>query len=139
MSSNINSKVRYSGIPRRMDNAAMDEIREKRLAAFDAALNELVAAGTVSSLSDWCKKAGKSSGTVYDFLSGKSRLMSDRTLTALCQAVGKPLAWIKGEQPHATTDRIEQAISLLSALPEPVQEEFVAMLRGRLMLHRGQR
>lgn len=114
----------------------MDDIREKRLAAFDAALKELVAAGTVSSLSDWCRKAGKSSGTAYDFLSGKSRLMSDRTLTALCQAVGKPLAWIKGEEPPPRSKRIELAISLLTTLPEPVQEEFLAMLEGRVLLHR---
>lgn len=117
----------------------MDEIREKRLAAFDAALKQLIAEGTVSSVTDWCHKAGKSTGTVFDFLSGKSRVMSDRTLMALCDAVGKPLGWIKGDDQPVANPRIQHAMDLLSSLPESVQEEYLAMLEGRVMLHRQKR
>jgi hypothetical protein len=112
----------------------IDPLRERRLAALDAAVAELVQEGLISSLSDWCNKAGVSSGSVYDFKAGKSRLMRDATLAKMCTWANRPIDWIKGEMPITENPLVQRAIDLLTSLPPSVQSEFLSILEGRVML-----
>lgn len=98
-----------------------DILSDQRRVAFRQALDRLIAAGSIANLNDWCTKAGLQWSTVGEFLSGRTRVPSDRTYAKLAAVVGCTVSELKGESPWLP-DRDRRAIAALDALPPQQQE-----------------
>lgn len=110
-----------------------DDLRERRLAAFQKAQKELEAGGAIASLNDWCVKAGVGWSTVNDFLIGKTSVMSDRTYAKLASAAGWSVQRLKGEpEPIKLTDEEREFIELLRSLDPADRRKELRSLRARI-------
>lgn len=66
--------------------------------ALTKVCDELIAAGKISSMNDWMKKAGiKSGSTIRNFMHGRSRSLSIETYARLAAFANRPIADLLGE------------------------------------------
>lgn len=113
----------------RHNRAMAEDLRTRRLAAFEAALLALVEAGKISSLNDWCVKANVGYNTVKDFMTGDTQIMGDRVCAKLAGAVGWPVERLKGEpEPVMLSPEDREFLEFLRALqPEEKRLELKAL------------
>jgi uncharacterized protein YjiS (DUF1127 family) len=120
---------RDSGIPGNRQNGRMsDDLSNRRREAFLKVQEELEIAGKIDNLNDWCEKAGLRWSTVGDFLSGRTRVPSDRTYNRLAAAVGISVAKLKGEPEAVTLTDLQRRF--LAALEKLSDEQRRAELRA---------
>lgn len=130
------SEKRNRVFPRSQHNKGMDTLSpehraDQRRAAFRRALEGLIAAGTVTSLNDWCKKAKVGFNTPSDFLKGLGMSMTDRTYQKLADAVGLPVAVLLGEQQDLTGDERE-FVELYRSLTPAERRKELRSLRAKV-------
>lgn len=112
-----------------VDTAEMDDTDGKQMhaarwAAFDAVLQSLIEDGAVTSLNDWCKRAGVSWSTVGEFKAGRTVELTDRTLRKMAAAVGVSVARLRGDQEAAILED-------LAALPPDERDDILTLIRQR--------
>lgn len=131
--------VRDSGIPWNSDNALMqDELRERRLAAFNRAFEQLKKEGVIRSLNDWRVKAQVGYTTLSGFVSGDTLVMSDRTYLKLAEAVGRPVEWLKGDDVAQPESKAAKRLEAVQARLSEDQLEVVADWMERMFPQKDQ-
>lgn len=111
-----------------------DDLRQRRVSAFENALAARIADGTISSANDWCVRAGVPFSTMKNFRAGITQIMGDATYRKLAPIVGMSVAELKGER--AERDDLSDILSDLRALPDNERQDIARLIHRLAAAHR---